>query len=147
MVNRHTLFGLGGWLSVAALTTVASTWAVSLIGADLAGRETRPVAQAEVERALAATPAAPAAQPPASLGPGAATRSFFYAEGSLTAACEQEKAVLQRWIPAQGYSTDGVERGPAPTVSVEFESDDRGVVVEVVCTRGTPEATVRPEGD
>lgn len=147
MVNRHTLLGLGGWLAVAALTTVASTWAVSLIGADLTGREARPVAPAEVERALAATTAAPAAQPPASISPGAATRSFFYAEGSLVAACERGKAVLQSWVPAQGYSTDGVERGPAPTASVEFESDDRGIVVDVVCTRGTPEATVRPEGD
>lgn len=146
-MNRRTLLGLGSWLTTAALTTVAGTWAVSLIGADLTGQEVRVMTSGEVERVLAGATGSPVVQPPASPGPGTAVRGFSYPEGSLVAACEADRAVLLSWSPAQGYGVDEVERGPAPIASVEFESDDRRSVVEVTCPYGTPSATIRLDGD
>lgn len=146
-MNRRALLGLGSWLTAAALTVVAGTWAVSLIGADLTGQEVRVMTSGEVERVLAGASGGPVAQPPASPPPGAAVRSFSYPEGSLMAACKAGRASLFSWSPAQGYGVDEVEGGPAPIASIEFESDDHRIVVEVTCPYGTPSATIRPDDD
>ncbi|ACZ85797.1 hypothetical protein [Streptosporangium roseum] len=145
-MNRHTLLGLGGWLAAATLTTVASTWAVSLIGVHITGQDVRPMTLSEVERTLVSATGSPAlAQParPASPWPGAATREFSYGEGSVVTACDADRAVLLSWSPAQGYGVGRVERGPAPAVSVQFASGGDRTTVRVTCLAGAPAATTR----
>ncbi|MET9067970.1 hypothetical protein [Streptosporangium sandarakinum] len=142
-MGRHALLGVGGWLAAAVLTTIAVVWAVSLIGTDITGPAARPMTLGEVERALATASAVPSVGPPASAGPGSQALGFSYAEGSVTAACDAGRALLLSWTPAPGYGVDDVERGPARTASVVFESDDRKTTVSLTCRSGTPVATVR----
>nr|WP_221473654.1 hypothetical protein [Planomonospora venezuelensis] len=137
------MLGAGGWLAAAALTTLAGIWAVSLIGADLSGQAVRSMTPDEVGRVLATASAAPAAAPPSATGPHAVTGGFSYAEGSVTVACEAGRALLLSWTPAPGYGVEEVERGPAATASVVFESDDRTAVISLTCSSGRPAATVR----
>ncbi|GGK82102.1 hypothetical protein Ppa06_47800 [Planomonospora parontospora subsp. parontospora] len=142
-LSRRALLAVGGWLAAAAATTVAGLWALSLAGDDLAGQAVRSMTLEEVERALATASAAPAVPPAAATGPSAATGGFSYAEGSVTAACDAGRALLLSWTPAPGHGVDEVERGPAPAVSVVFESDDRTTTVTVTCPSGAPAAEVR----
>ncbi|ACZ88205.1 hypothetical protein [Streptosporangium roseum] len=142
-MRRRALLGLGGWIAAAVLTTATGTWAVSLIGTDITGQAVRSMTLDEVERALTTTPAGPAIAPPASAGPSAETGNFSYAEGSVTAACDSGQVLLLSWSPAPGYGVDEVERGPASTASVVFESDDRKAAISLTCTSGKPAATVR----
>jgi hypothetical protein len=143
-VNGHTLLGLGGWLAAATLTTVASTWAVSLIGVHITGQAVQPMTLGEVERTLVSATGSPAlAEPagPASPRPGAATREFSYGEGSVVTACDAGQAVLLSWSPAQGYGVGRVERGPSPAVSVQFASGGDRTTIRVTCLAGAPAVT------
>ena len=45
------------------------------------------------------------------------------------------------WSPAQGFSTDDVERGPARAVSITFESDDAEITARVTCDANGPVLT------
>ncbi|WP_326824860.1 hypothetical protein [Streptosporangium sp. NBC_01756] len=143
MVNRRALLGVGGWLAAAVLTTLGATWAVSLIGTDITGQAVRSMTLEEVERSLATASAVPTVAPPARSGPYGETGNFSYAAGSVTAACDTGRALLLSWTPAPGYGVDEVERGPAPTASVVFESDDRKTTIKLTCPSGAPVATVR----
>ncbi|GAA3133978.1 hypothetical protein GCM10010466_25760 [Planomonospora alba] len=142
-MRRRALLGAGGWLAAAVLTTLACIWAVSLIGTDMAGQAVRIMPLDEVERVLATSSAAPPAAPPAATGPQAVTGAFSYAEGAVTAACEEGRALLLSWTPAPGYGVEEVERGPAATASVVFESDDRTAVISLTCPAGKPVAALR----
>ncbi|GIH75693.1 hypothetical protein [Planobispora longispora] len=142
-VGRRALLAAGGWLTAAVLTTLAGIWAVSLIGGDIAGQAVRSMTPEEVERILATASAAPVAAPPSAATPYGAAGNFSYAEGSVTAACDADRALLLSWTPAPGYGVDEVERGPAATASVVFESDDRTAVISLVCRAGTPSAAIR----
>ncbi|WP_051760076.1 hypothetical protein [Herbidospora cretacea] len=117
--------GLAAWLLAAACATSAGTWAVSLIAPGGA------LTEAQVQEALATASAQPPPPPGVTLRAGS---SFAYPEGSLTAACSGGRAVLLSWTPAQNHNVDDVERGPAPSASVTFESaDDRTARVTVRC--------------
>ncbi|GII01488.1 hypothetical protein [Planobispora takensis] len=142
--GRRALLAAGGWLATAALTTLTGIWAVSLIGTDITGQAVRSMTLREVEQALTSPSPPPAVAFPSPSGPYAATGNFAYAEGSVAAACDAGRALLLSWTPAQGYGVEEVERGPAATVSVVFESDDRSAAVQVTCPSGTPVAEVRP---
>ncbi|WP_061289007.1 hypothetical protein [Herbidospora cretacea] len=117
--------GLAGWLLAAACATSVGVWAVSLV----APGDVLTVAQ--VEEALVTASALPPPPPGVTLRAGG---SFAYQEGSVTAACSGGRAVLLSWTPAQNHSVEDVERGPAATASVTFESaDDRTATVTVRC--------------
>nr|WP_062331432.1 hypothetical protein [Herbidospora sakaeratensis] len=117
--------GLAAWLLAAACAASAGTWAVSLIAPGGA------LTEAQVEEALATASAQPPPPPGVTLRAGG---SFAYAEGSVTAACSGDRAVLLSWTPAQNHNVEDVERGPAPSASVTFESaDDRTTTVTVRC--------------
>ncbi|MDP9861825.1 MULTISPECIES: hypothetical protein [Streptosporangium] len=140
-MNRQALLGLGGWLAAAALTTVASTWAVSLIGVHITGQVVQPMTFSEVERALVSATGNPVLAAPAPPGRAMATREFSYGQGAVVTACDAGRAVLLSWSPAQGYGVDRVERGPAPAVSVEFTSGGESTTIRVTCPAGAPAAT------
>ncbi len=142
-MSRGLLLAAGGWLAAAVLTTLAGIWAVSLIGTDITGQAVRSMTPEEVERVLATASAPPVAAPPSAAGPYRAIGNFSYAEGAVTAACDADRVLLLSWTPAPGYGVDEVERGPAATASVVFESDDRTATVTLTCRAGTPTAAIR----
>ncbi|MFC4535647.1 hypothetical protein [Sphaerisporangium dianthi] len=144
-MNRRPQLAVLGWIVVAGLTTVISTWAISLLGQGLSERVVSPVSRADVARALATATAAP--RPAATPGgtPAARGRAFTADGGSIVAACDGGRAVLLSWSPAQGYAVDDVNAGPAAAASLEFESDTRTVKVSVACQGDVPKTTVSQE--
>ncbi|MET8160537.1 hypothetical protein ABZT47_29625 [Sphaerisporangium sp. NPDC005289] len=144
-MNRRPLLAVLGWVVVAGLTTVISTWAVSLLGEGLSDRVVSPVSRADVARALATATAAPRWSATPGGTPPARARAFTTDGGSVVAACDGGRAVLLSWSPAQGYAVDDVTAGPAATASLEFESDTRTVKVSVACKGDIPEMSVTQE--
>ncbi|WP_067176808.1 hypothetical protein [Microtetraspora niveoalba] len=159
-MNRRSLIGILGWLIAAAVATVTSTWAISLLGEGLTQRVVSPMSQADVDRALAtATATATASPTPTATGPaptpgpsatvtgGGGTRAFTIPGGSFVASCEGKTASLLSWSPGQGYAVDDVERGPDHEVSLEFESEADKVTVKVSCSGGQPVPSTKVEHD
>ncbi|MER7505346.1 hypothetical protein AB0L05_17850 [Nonomuraea pusilla] len=59
--------------------------------------------------------------------------------GTVVASCEGDLVTLRSWSPAQGYSVDGVEPGPARQARVEFEPDEgHDVELRITCVAGRP---------
>ena len=63
------------------------------------------------------------------------------AGGEVVASCQAAGAYLISWSPLQGYEVDGVNRGPAATARVTFESTTQRVTMVVSCSAGVPSAT------
>jgi len=63
------------------------------------------------------------------------------AGGEVVASCEAAGAYLISWSPLQGYEADDVNRGPAATARVSFESATQRVTMVVSCSAGVPSAT------
>jgi len=63
------------------------------------------------------------------------------AGGEVVASCEAAGAYLISWSPLQGYEADDVNRGPAATARVAFESATQRVTMVVSCSAGVPSAT------
>jgi hypothetical protein len=63
------------------------------------------------------------------------------AGGEVVASCEAAGAYLISWSPLQGYESDDVNRGPAATARVTFESATQRVTMVVSCSAGVPSAT------
>ena len=57
------------------------------------------------------------------------------------ASCQAAGAYLISWSPLQGYEVSGVNRGPAATARVTFESTTQQVTMVVSCSAGVPSAT------
>ncbi|MGH3500045.1 MAG: hypothetical protein ACRDQA_03945 [Nocardioidaceae bacterium] len=152
---RKTAFAVGGWLLVAALAVVTGTLAVSLLGSGITGQQTQPLSKDAVVRALAKastpsqatrtagrtaghgttiTPEQSSSEP----GPRTRTRSLSSTGGSVVVRCTGAMAYLRSWSPRQGFESDEQDRGPARTVSVQFESDDLDELVTVTCENGAP---------
>lgn len=163
-MNRSSLLAVLGWLAVAAGTTVTSTWAISLLGEGLSQRVVSPMSEQQVAAALAgAASAGPAPPPSATPAPspsgtrvpspsgtpaeGGGERVFTTAGGSVVARCDGGLAVLRSWSPAQGYAVDDVDRGPAETASLEFESDTGKVKVRITCRSGLPDLSTEREDE
>ncbi|GII77299.1 hypothetical protein Sru01_22810 [Sphaerisporangium rufum] len=143
-MKRRSLLAALGFAAVAALTTLTSTWAISLLGAGLSENVVAPMSRAEVARALAAATGTPAPAPPAG---GTAPRAFHAPGGSVTASCAGDRAVLRSWSPALGYGAEDVSAGPAPAASVEFESETETITVRVTCPGGAAKMTYVIEAD
>ncbi|GLW99246.1 hypothetical protein [Microtetraspora sp. NBRC 16547] len=170
-MNRRSLIGILGWLIAAAVATVTSTWAISLLGEGLTQKVVSPMSQADVDRALAAATApgrtvtptpsptgritAPTPSPtgrimspsPSVTVTGGASRAFTVPGGSFVASCDGGLASLLSWSPAQGYAADDVDRGPDREVKVEFESEADKVTVKITCSGGVPVPSAKVHDD
>jgi hypothetical protein len=153
---------VAGWLVTAALAAGVTLAAVSVLGSGIFGGSTQTMSQEEVDRALAAVTVSPepdTASSPAPTGPSAQSPTtgppepagsdptvVSSAGGRVIARCTGTAAEVLSWTPAQGFRTEKIERGPAPEVQVEFESDDRDVKVDLRCEDGTPTAEIDDDG-
>jgi uncharacterized protein (DUF1684 family) len=54
------------------------------------------------------------------------------------ASCSSGQVTLSSWIPAQGFETDGVSRGPARSAWVRFKSSGAEITVTATCAGGRP---------
>jgi hypothetical protein len=77
----------------------------------------------------------------ASASPPADGTVLTSAGGEVVASCEAAGAYLISWSPLQGYEADYVNRGPAATARVTFESATQRVTMVVSCSAGVPSAT------
>jgi hypothetical protein len=127
--------------------------AVSSIGTGIFGSSAGPLDRQEVNEALA-TPSPsveptpeptgspvtePAPTEPAPTEPVAEPRVITSAGGTVVARCAAGGLVeLLSWSPAQGFSVDNAEHGPAREVEVEFESEDDDVEMKIRCVDGVP---------
>ncbi|RCG23694.1 hypothetical protein DTL70_13750 [Streptomyces diacarni] len=94
----------------------------------------------------------PTASPSRSASPVTRTVRFPEGLGTALAQCRTDARTVKllSWTPAEGYSADDVEPGPARTATVELEpadDDASDLVVSLRCADGRPHATVRKEAD
>jgi hypothetical protein len=134
-MNRRVLFGVAGWLAVAGAATAAGVAAIDVLEDGITGRSVRPLDEEAVHRALGRT--TPVARPDPSPS-AAALRSLGTSGGTVTARCSAGKVTIVAVIPAQGFHTDRVERGPASSLVLRLESDDEEYSATVTCENGSP---------
>jgi len=138
------------------IAVVGATAALRLIGTGGLGPGGTPLSQADVQRALAeqppTTPAQRTPQPtPSHRSPSGqpsghhsaptahpVSGSFSSSGGSVIARCLSGQVTIARWIPAQGYATDGYLQGPAASAWVKFKSATSEVTVTATCGSGGP---------
>ncbi|GAA3705540.1 hypothetical protein GCM10022224_083750 [Nonomuraea antimicrobica] len=152
------------WAATAAAATGAAVAVLGLLGTGLTGADSHVLGPEEIRAALATattrtpttpsatTPSAaasPEATPGATVTPTSQDRLIRSAGGTVIASCADGLVTLRSWSPAQGYSVDSVERGPASEARVEFEPDEgEEVKLRIVCSdegAGQGEVpTVRP---
>ncbi|MEV0382280.1 hypothetical protein [Nonomuraea sp. NPDC050643] len=127
------------WAATAVTATGAAVAVLSLLGNGLTGTSGHVLSEQEVRAALAtATPRAVASPgaAPTQTSQGKLIRS---AGGTVIAACAGDQVTLRSWSPAQDYSVDGVEPGPALEAKVEFEPDEgEEIELTIVCVGGRP---------
>ncbi|MGW6021086.1 hypothetical protein [Streptomyces sp. NPDC055099] len=151
------------WVGLGTAAGALGAW--QLATADSGGAaHSRPLDEAAVERALAATSATPRTSPPPS--PTSATPSapakktsdrstLRFTGGTATVECRPDGTVyLVSWSPADGFHIDDdVERGPARVARLEAEpSDDdedrEDLPYEIRCGEGgEPRARVVADED
>lgn len=127
------------------VAVIGATAALRLVGNSAFGPSGKALTQADVRRSLARPgpgaspdrPATPSAQLPSSAS-APAPSSFATSGGTVFAACTAGKVSLTSWIPAQGYRTDGVSRGPARSAWVRFKSSAAELTVTASCVSGQP---------
>ncbi|MEV0585996.1 hypothetical protein [Nonomuraea sp. NPDC050310] len=138
------------WGAIVVAATAAAVAVLGLFGG-LLGTHGHVMSQDEVRAALASASASPRpalspASPRPSLSPssprpavtGEAT-ALTSPGGTVVAVCEAGQVILRSWSPAQGYSIDEADPGPAPVARVEFDGDDReDVEVRVACSGDRP---------
>jgi hypothetical protein len=152
--RTRSLAAIGGWLLAAAAATAVGLLATGAIGTGITGTSTAPLSEQQVARALArGTPApAPSPQPTptARATPaGEVTRVLDTPGGTVIARCRAGQATLISWSPAQGYDSEHIRPGPAPTASLTFDGPDTATRVRVTCPAGIPTAhtTTGPDAD
>jgi serine/threonine-protein kinase len=129
------------WAATAVAATGASVAVLGLLGTGLTGTSAHVLGQEEIRAALAtatARTAGTASGAPVPAQPGRLIRS---AGGTVIASCAGGQVTLRSWSPAQDYSVDGVEPGPAEEASVEFEPHEgEDVELTITCAGGQPVA-------
>ncbi|MFI6790364.1 hypothetical protein ACIBG4_23865 [Nonomuraea sp. NPDC050383] len=139
------------WAATAAAATGAAVAVLGLLGGSLTAGSGRVLDRDDVRAALASaaarprptgTPATPTGAPapsPGTAAPAGGGRLLQTAGGTVIASCEGDRVRLRSWSPAQGFSVDGVEPGPALRAKVEFEPEEgEEVEVVIVCSGGRP---------
>ncbi|MGN6679438.1 MAG: hypothetical protein ACTHKL_16880, partial [Streptosporangiaceae bacterium] len=132
-------------LAGVAIAVIGATAALGVIGNGAFGPG-KTLTQADVRRSLAqqSAPAQPTQATPRSSAPasppasGSEAVSFASSGGTVLASCSSGQVTLSSWIPAQGYETDGVSRGPARSAWVRFKSSGAEVTVTATCAGGRP---------
>ncbi|MGC4807890.1 septum formation initiator [Micromonospora sp. DT233] len=154
-MRRRRLLAFAGWLATAALATLVGVAAIRLVGESITGTPGGVHSEADVERALASPPAAPATPaatstpgphgssvpggaPPGT--PGGAARVFVSVGGSAVAECAPGGVRLVSWAPAQGYRVGDTDRGPDDDVEVTFVGPDGEHELKLRCVAGQPVA-------
>lgn len=89
-------------------------------------------------------PPPPAPAPAPVVGPD---QTFTSAGGNVVAHCEDTNAYLVAWSPAQGYTVDEVNRGPAATADIRFRGNGLKIKITVQCVGGVPSAAISQEVD
>ncbi|MGW0196937.1 hypothetical protein [Nonomuraea sp. NPDC003201] len=138
------------WAATAVAATGAAVAVLTLLGTGLTGDSGHVLSPAEVRAALntatqratgtpAGTPAGeatPTAGTPPQTAQGKLIRT---AGGTVIASCEGDLVTLRSWSPAQNYSVDQVEPGPARKAKVEFEPEEGAEVeLKIECSAGRP---------
>ena len=109
----------------------------------------RPSASPSEEPAAATTtatpsptgvPAPPSPSPSSANGSAPVGTVLTSRGGDVVASCLAAGTYLDSWSPSQGYEVDDVNRGPAGTARVTFESDAGSVTMVVSCSAGVPSA-------
>lgn len=158
---RRQALGLFGWLCATLIATAVGIGAVSLLSEGLTNDSMTPLSADAVSKALAT--AAPAKPPPtstpssdtstdtsmATTGP---SQSLSSPGGAVVARCEGDLAYLVSWSPAQGWSVDDNQRGPAASTMIQFEgdtdsNDDLDVTLTITCRSGSPVSAVATAKD
>ncbi|NUT42281.1 MAG: hypothetical protein HOV86_20075 [Thermoactinospora sp.] len=115
------------WVATALAAIAAGVAVLGLLGgSSLAGGGGKVLDRDEVRDALAAASPKISAPPAAvsSESPSSQASVLTTAGGTIVASCSAGQVTLRSWSPAQGYSIDDADPGPAPTVKVEFEPED-----------------------
>ncbi|MEV1170321.1 hypothetical protein [Nonomuraea sp. NPDC049784] len=149
------------WAATAVAATAAAVGVLTLLGTGLTGDSGRVLSQAEVHAALntatqfatdapgnaaepttALTPSTPStAAPSQTPQPSGASQGKLIRSpgGTVIASCAGDLVTLRSWSPAQNYSVDKVEPGPAREARVEFEQDEgEDVELKITCSSGQP---------
>jgi hypothetical protein len=137
---------VAGWLAAAVLSTGVTLAAVSSIGTGIFGSSAGPLERQEINEALALATPSPSVEPtgspvtePAPTEPGGQPSVITSAGGTVVARCAADDLVeLLSWSPAQGFSVDNAEHGPAREVEVEFDSEDADIEMKIRCVDGVP---------
>ncbi|MDP9843798.1 hypothetical protein [Streptosporangium lutulentum] len=143
-MRRRLLLAVTGWLATALVATAAGVTVLNVLGGSLTGAGGHALTPEEVRAELiAAATRPPLPSSAASPEPSAPAKVLSTGGGTVVAVCQDGLVRLRSWSPAQGYSVDDVEPGPARQTEVEFESDRSELKVEVRCgADGLPVHTV-----
>jgi hypothetical protein len=138
MVGAMNGTRLALWVAAAVAAVGLTSAAVTVANADGGGDDV--LSQDEVTRQLADETTGPGTAvteaPPAPTGDGE-SHTLSGQSGQMVVRCDGDIAYLESWSPNPGYRVDDVVRGPAASVSVEFESDsDDDVETVVRCQAG-----------
>ena len=143
--RTRPLLAIGGWVLAAAAATAVGLLATGAIGTGITGTVATPLSEQQVDRALARASPAPAPSPQptptARATPaGGVTRALDTPGGTIIARCRGGQATLLSWSPAQGYDSEHIRPGPAPTAALIFDGPDTETRVRITCPAGTPAA-------
>ncbi|MBB5778450.1 hypothetical protein [Nonomuraea jabiensis] len=136
------------WVATAVAATGAAVAVLALLGTGLTGDSGHVLSPAEVRAALntatqraTGTPADDATPAPGTPSQTAQGKLLRTPGGTVIASCEGDLVTLRSWSPAQNYSVDHVEPGPARRAKVEFEPEEGvDVELEIACSDGLPVA-------
>ncbi|WP_052424335.1 hypothetical protein [Nonomuraea candida] len=131
---------VAAWVATAVAATGAAVAVLLLLGNGLTGTDSHVLGPSEVRAALAtATTRAAAPSRAPSPAPAGQDRLIRSAGGTVIASCEGDLVTLRSWSPAQDWSVDEVESGPAREAKVEFEPDDGDELeLTILCRAGVP---------
>lgn len=128
------------WVVTAVAATGAAVAVLGLLGGGVTGTSNRVLSGPEVRAALATVTPRTASAPPAT-SPSAQGRLMRTPGGTVIASCSGGLVTLRSWSPAQGYSVDKVEPGPAAEAKVEFEPEEgEDIELRITCTPSGPTA-------
>ncbi len=164
---RRVAASVLAWIVGATAAVAVGLLALSLLGDSLTGNSVQPLQPDAVAREVSVAPstsagpvvsgASPGPSASASVSPRqsrsaaptavpsgvSADRLVTSTGGSAVARCTSGGlAYLVSWSPAPGYKVDGVLRGPAAEVHVDFEALGKESSLNVTCVNGVPQPRV-----
>ncbi|GAA3596506.1 hypothetical protein GCM10022419_094660 [Nonomuraea rosea] len=130
---------VAAWAATAVAATGTAVAVLGLLGNGLTGTSSHVLSQGEVRSALATATTRAAATPGAAPSQAAQGKLIRSAGGTVIASCDGDLVTLRSWSPAQDYSVDDVEPGPAVEAKVEFEPHEGDELeLKITCSGGRP---------